>query len=171
MSRILFCSQTQLDDIAHEQTIICRQLLAGYSVGSRPMKRKKNLHRMMNTILITFSNMCLLFPLNQISSCCRCSRKCSWYSTTVSCVGEKARCMKVKKPGNARDREMVMAVWSSVTWTVIYIWVIENCVLDSFVAWENKYFATPPLISLRNDVWETSAEIPYWWRVTIPRSG
>ena len=50
MSRILFeakCqSQTQLGDIAHEQTIICRQLFAGHVVGSWPMKRKKNLHRM-----------------------------------------------------------------------------------------------------------------------------
>ena len=35
-------SQTELDDIAHEQTIICRQLFAGHVVGSRPMKRKKN---------------------------------------------------------------------------------------------------------------------------------
>ena len=35
------------------------------------------------------------------------------------------------------------------------------------VAWKNsQHFATPPLVSLRNDVWETSAEIPYWWRVT-----
>ena len=42
----IICSQTQLDDIAHEQTIICRQLFAGHVVGSRPMKRKKNLHRM-----------------------------------------------------------------------------------------------------------------------------
>ena len=24
----------------------------------------------------------------------------------------------------------------------------------------------PPIVSSRNDVWETSAEIPYWWRVT-----
>ena len=24
----------------------------------------------------------------------------------------------------------------------------------------------PPLVFPRNDVWETSAEIPYWWRVT-----
>ena len=24
----------------------------------------------------------------------------------------------------------------------------------------------PPTVSPRNDVWETSAEIPYWWRVT-----
>ena len=36
-------SQTQLDDIAHEKTIICRQLFAGHVVGFRPM----NLHRMM----------------------------------------------------------------------------------------------------------------------------
>ena len=39
-------SQTQLEGIAHEQTIICRQLFAGHVVGSWPMKRKKNLLRM-----------------------------------------------------------------------------------------------------------------------------
>ena len=33
--------ETKIDDIAHEQTIICRQLFAGHVVGSRPMKRKK----------------------------------------------------------------------------------------------------------------------------------
>ena len=42
-------SQTQLDDIAHEQTIICRQLFAGHVVGSRLIKRKKNFHRMICT--------------------------------------------------------------------------------------------------------------------------
>ena len=42
----IICSQTQLDGIAHEQTIICRQLFAGHVVGSRPMKRKKKLLRM-----------------------------------------------------------------------------------------------------------------------------
>ena len=32
---------------------------------------------------------------------------------------------------------------------------------------ENRWhFAMPPTISPRNDVWETSAEIPYWWRVS-----
>ena len=40
----IICSQTQLDGIAHKQTIICRQLFAGHVVGFRPMKRKKNLH-------------------------------------------------------------------------------------------------------------------------------
>ena len=34
--------QPQLDNIAHEQTIICRQLSAGQVVGCWPMKRKKN---------------------------------------------------------------------------------------------------------------------------------
>ena len=34
-------------------------------------------------------------------------------------------------------------------------------------AWENRrHFATPRTVSTRNDVWGTSAEIPYWWRVT-----
>lgn len=35
-------SQAQLDDIAHERTIVCSQLFAGYLGASRSMKRKKN---------------------------------------------------------------------------------------------------------------------------------
>ena len=42
----IICSQTLLDGIAHEQAIICRHLFAGHVVGSRPIKRKKNLLRM-----------------------------------------------------------------------------------------------------------------------------
>ena len=35
------------------------------------------------------------------------------------------------------------------------------------VAWENsRHLARLPPVSPPNDVWETSAEIPYWWRVT-----
>ena len=30
----------------------------------------------------------------------------------------------------------------------------------------SRHLATLPLVSPPNDVWETSAEIPYWWRVT-----
>ena len=48
----IICSQTQLDDIAHEQTIICRQLIAGHVMGSGPTKKKKNLQRM---IIIRYS--------------------------------------------------------------------------------------------------------------------
>ena len=40
------CSQKQLNDIAHEHTIICRQLFACHMVSSQPMKMKKHLHRM-----------------------------------------------------------------------------------------------------------------------------
>ena len=36
------------------------------------------------------------------------------------------------------------------------------------LAWQNsRHFASTPLVSPRSDVWETSAEIPYWWPVTI----
>ena len=46
------CSQKQLNDIAHEHAIIYRQLFAGHVVGSRPMKRKKHLHRMIIIIVL-----------------------------------------------------------------------------------------------------------------------
>ena len=49
----IICSQTLLDGIVHEQTIICRQLFAGHVVVSWPMKRKKNLLQMI-IIFIAF---------------------------------------------------------------------------------------------------------------------
>ena len=51
----IICSQTKLDDIAHEQTIICRQLFAGHVVGSRPIKRNKNLFIIYAFILVNYS--------------------------------------------------------------------------------------------------------------------
>ena len=50
----IICSQTQLDGMAHEQIIICRQLylFADHVVGSRPMRRKKNLLRMIIWIIL-----------------------------------------------------------------------------------------------------------------------
>ena len=50
------CSPQKLNDIAHEHTIICRQLFAGHIVGSRPMKRKKHLHRMMIPFIVLLQN-------------------------------------------------------------------------------------------------------------------
>ena len=47
----IICSQTQLDGIATEQTILCRQLFAGHLVGCWPMKRKKNLLWMIINII------------------------------------------------------------------------------------------------------------------------
>ena len=47
----IICTQTKLDDSAHEQTIIiCRHLFAGHVVSSRPVKRKKNLQQMIINI-------------------------------------------------------------------------------------------------------------------------
>ena len=40
--RNIICSRTQMEDIGHDQTIICRQLFAGHVLGSQPMKTKKN---------------------------------------------------------------------------------------------------------------------------------
>ena len=38
------CKQTQLDDFAHEQTIIYRQLFASQVVGFWQVKKKNHLH-------------------------------------------------------------------------------------------------------------------------------
>ena len=48
----IICSQTKMDGIAHEQTIIWRQLFAGHMVGFRPIKNKKNLQRVIMIIII-----------------------------------------------------------------------------------------------------------------------
>ena len=37
----IICSQTQVDGIAQEHSIICWQLFAGHVVGSRPLKERK----------------------------------------------------------------------------------------------------------------------------------
>ena len=57
----IICSQTQLDDIAHGQTIICRQLFAGHVVGFWPMKRKENLHWMIIVVTTLLKTIFLLF--------------------------------------------------------------------------------------------------------------
>lgn len=60
---ILSGSQTQLNDIANEHTIISRQGFAGLMVDSRPMKRKKNLHQMINNFSVFFfKHACLSSP-------------------------------------------------------------------------------------------------------------
>ena len=38
--------------------------------------------------------------------------------------------------------------------------------MKNFALENSRHFATPQLVSQRNDVKETSAEIPYWWRHT-----
>ena len=50
-ARVIAKHKTQLDDTAHEQNIICRQLFAGHVVDFRLMKRKKNLHLMIISLV------------------------------------------------------------------------------------------------------------------------
>ena len=43
----------------------------------------------------------------------------------------------------------------------------KHCNITVQLAWENSpHLATLPLVCPPNDVWETRAEIPYWWSVT-----
>jgi len=46
----IICSQTQLEDTVHEQSLICRQLFAGHVEGSGPMKRGKIFHPMIKSV-------------------------------------------------------------------------------------------------------------------------
>ena len=60
-----------------------------------------------------------------------------------------------------------MSINQKVCWGSRFV-VLTDLGLEDFVlkeqdiAWENSR----NLVSLRNALWETSAEIPYWWRVT-----
>ena len=42
-----------------------------------------------------------------------------------------------------------------------YSWNTQNIAQQ-----HSRRIATPPLVSLRNGIWGSSAKIPYWWRVT-----
>ena len=50
-------SLTQLDDIAHEQTITWRQLFAGHVLGFQPIKRKQNLHLMIRWFIYSLESL------------------------------------------------------------------------------------------------------------------
>ena len=58
------CSQTQLDDIANEQTIICKQLFAGHVVEFSANEKKEK-----------FETSCKRLPLLSLSPCRLCYLK------------------------------------------------------------------------------------------------
>ena len=58
--------------------------------------------------------------------------------------------MHVKKQGDKN-------CWTSLKLSLKVLWVARE---------NSRHITTPPLVPPRNDVWKTSAEIPYWWRVT-----
>ena len=89
----IICSQTQLDSIAHEQTIICRQLFAGHVVGSRPMKRKKNLLRMI-IHLVCPSKLCISIVFNSSGDHCNTQEKLKTKGLYFLCGrGGQTRCI------------------------------------------------------------------------------
>ena len=55
----IICSKTQLDDIAHKPTIICRQLFAGHVVaGLSANEKKEKFASNYNIIVIPNSGQC-----------------------------------------------------------------------------------------------------------------
>ena len=55
----------------------------------------------------------------------------------------------------------------AITWPANNCLQIMVCHAQSRLGWGNsRHLATPPLFPPPNDVWETNAEILYWWRVT-----
>ena len=75
-------------------------------------------------------------------------------STSQGRVGEKPRC----EVGNGV--KMNASIWSEF----LFLKVLSSLHANS----TNSFYQrkTTPTGSLGNDVWETSAEIPYWWRIT-----
>ena len=55
---------------------------------------------------------------------------------------------------------------TTTTINIFVIIVIISSIIIVNSLRKRRHFATPLLVSLRNDVSGTSAEIPYWWRVT-----
>ena len=63
------CNQTQLDDFAHEQTFICRQLFAGHMVGFWLMKKKNSLHGShILSVFFRISNQALLSQMKHLKN-------------------------------------------------------------------------------------------------------
>ena len=98
--QIIICSQTQsqtrLDHIAHEQSIICRQLFAGHVVGSRPMKRKKTLRGMIMSFICMRMNIICISMASRLVSL----GKRGWSNLEM---GYKTAVMLVFKSGEVCD--------------------------------------------------------------------
>jgi len=65
--------------------------------------------------------------------------------------------------------------WFNCLWSKWWVLSWESPARVTVALENSQHLATLPLVSRPNDVWETSAEIPYWWRVTAyprrPRGG
>jgi len=64
-------------------------------------------------------------------------------------------------------RNLQGLIWDDTCPAMIPWWSTECLPNAIMAAWQSsRHFATTPLISLRNGIWGTRAEILYWWCVT-----
>ena len=65
-------------------------------------------------------------------------------------------------PMNVAGGEYIHGSWRKIT-SPRPLMTAPLRLVNTNTAWENSsYFMTPLLVYLRNDIWEMSAEIPYW---------
>ena len=139
-----------------------------------------------------YVNILIKFSLVILSSAQPCSCHLNFSNKTCSSAGS----LKISNHTIFLDLPLVEGwhlahthITENRTWSVT--WRLKRCVTFHFlgfafclyeyfvrslygavlwgvwITWENsRNFAKPPLFSTRNDVWETSAQFPYRWRVT-----
>ena len=65
---------------------------------------------------------------------------------------------------HSQDKNLTLITQKKLAGILHIPWLSGNVSFFPPLAWENsRHLATLPLVSPPNDVWETSAEIPYWW--------
>ena len=86
-------------------------------------------------------------------------------NTRVKVVSKTAWKQKQKRKNKTRHNKKRWLNRCLFVRSVLLSWLSKE--RRAKLAWGNsRHLATLLLVSPRNDVWETSAEIPYWWRVS-----
>ena len=86
-------------------------------------------------------------------------------NTRVKVVSKTAWKQKQKRKNKTRHNKKRWLNRCLFVRSVLHSWLSKE--RRAKLAWGNsRHLATLLLVSPRNDVWETSAEIPYWWRIT-----
>ena len=88
----------------------------------------------------------------------------SWLLTNVSILN-----LSLFKHGNSLSAYNYNIPGNKKEYNISYhYFLLKYAVLIiNLLVWENsRHLAKLPLVFPPNDVWETSSEIPYWWRVT-----
>ena len=68
---------------------------------------------------------------------------------------------------HSQDKNLTLITQKKLAGILHIPWLSGNVSFFPPLAWENsRHLPTLPLVSPPNDVWEKSAEIPFWWRVS-----